>query len=141
MAYCGNCDGCELYGCSYYCEAERNKAPTQLEKLQAILNRGIEYIYNNALLNFSIKRNMKPEVESDEFNIEITDPYEARICILCSGEIDVCNCYNQVEKMYKNDCEESYGYFVDIKDCDARVNYSRCTDAVNMKVVVRNIDC
>lgn len=140
MSYCGNCDGCQLYGCSYYCEVQRNKAPTQLEKLQAILNRGIEYIYNNALTNFLTKIDLKPMIDSDEFNIEITDPYEARICILCSDEVSVCNCYSVAEKMYENDCEELYGYFIDLKDCDVRVNYSRLTEAVNMKVVVQNLE-
>jgi hypothetical protein len=136
MFYCGNCDGCELYGCSYYCEAERNKPPTQMEKLRAILNQGIEYIFKKALVNFS---NRKTSAAEDEFSVEITDPYDGCICIVCSEILSICNCYVRNEKTYFTEDTEMYGYFIDFQDMEKYENYTLLTESVNMKTSVRNV--
>ena len=114
--------------------------PTQFEKLQAILNRGIEYIYEKALSNFSTPHNYVEYFLEDEFNVQFTDPYDGLICIICSQTLSFCNCYEPTVKMQEIEREECYGYFMDPSlEVDNNIlNTTMCEQAVNAIVVVRN---
>jgi hypothetical protein len=115
--------------------------PTQFEKLQLILNGGLEYIYQKALLNFSLKGSNNLKVD-DEFNNEITDTYCGMECIVCSNYLEVCRCYSV--ETFEKESNELYGHFIDIeKQNTDNPNTMTTTKAVVMhnKIINCKIGC
>ena len=123
--FCFDCDRFEwlVEGCKIDC-IKKPAPPTQFEKLQLILNGGLDYIYQKALLNFSTKVNVNLKVD-DEFNAEITDTYCGMECILCSNYLEVCQCYSTV--IFEKEDNELYGHFIDIEKQSDEINIAMNT--------------
>ncbi len=138
--YCFDCDRFEwiVEGSKIVCIL-KPPPPTPFEKLQAILNNGIDYIYQKALLNFSSQS--VPSKVYDEFNAEFTDPYCGMECILCARYLSICKCYDV--SINKKTFAQLYGHFVDIEKGDAEINDTfTTTEAVSFenKIINHNTD-